>query len=199
MARSSTPRTGWGLRRKLGLVEAQEGDTALANDLLARMARTAADFTLAFRQLADLADGAGPGPRDLFGDPAAFDGWRPAWQARLDAEPMAPDARAALMRASSPAIIPRNHLVEAALEAAVQRDDLAPFETLLDAVTHPFADRPGFGPPAAPAEGYRTFAAPDRRARRPRARRRWRSRPGGPRAASGTPPRRRVRRAPSPR
>jgi uncharacterized protein YdiU (UPF0061 family) len=148
---------GLGLRRKLGLVEAQEGDAALANDLLARMAENRADFTLTFRALADLADGAGPGPRDLFGDPAAFDGWRPAWQARLDAEPMAPDARAALMRASSPAIIPRNHLVEAALEAAVQRDDLAPFETLLDAVTHPFADRPGFGPPAAPAEGYRTF------------------------------------------
>ena len=70
---------------------------------------------------------------------------------------MTPDARAALMRGASPAIIPRNHLVEAALEAAVHRNDLAPFRALLDAVSRPFADRPGFGPPAAPAEGYRTF------------------------------------------
>jgi uncharacterized protein YdiU (UPF0061 family) len=42
---------GLGLRRKLGLVEAHEGDTALANDLLARMEAGRADFTLAFRQL----------------------------------------------------------------------------------------------------------------------------------------------------
>ncbi|HZH46183.1 MAG TPA: YdiU family protein [Roseococcus sp.] len=148
---------GLGLRRKLGLVEAHEGDTALANDLLARMEAGRADFTLAFRQLANLADGAGPGPRALFADPAGFDAWLPAWQARCAAEPMEPEARAALMRGASPAVIPRNHMVETALTAAVQHGDLAPFEALLEAVTHPFAERPGFGPPEAPDAEYRTF------------------------------------------
>mgnify|MGYP000318314396 CR=1 FL=1 len=47
------------------------------------------------------------------------------------------------MRAASPAIIPRNHQVEAAIAAAVQREDLGPFEALLDALARPFEDRPG--------------------------------------------------------
>ena len=35
------------------------------------------------------------------------------------------------MRAVNPAFIPRNHRVEAVIEAAVSRDDFAPFEELL--------------------------------------------------------------------
>jgi uncharacterized protein YdiU (UPF0061 family) len=46
------------------------------------------------------------------------------------------------MRAANPAFIPRNHLVEAALTAAVERADFAPFETLLDVLSRPFADDP---------------------------------------------------------
>ena len=45
-----------GMQRKLGLTEAREGDAALAQDLLTRMAENAADFTLTFRRLADLDD-----------------------------------------------------------------------------------------------------------------------------------------------
>src|SRR3954470_24616163 len=66
-----------GLRRKLGLFTEQEGDLALASDLLRTMAENQADFTLTFRQLCDAAaglhyDGA---IRDLFVDPTAFDRW----------------------------------------------------------------------------------------------------------------------------
>ena len=35
------------------------------------------------------------------------------------------------MRAVNPAYIPRNHRVEAALAAAIEREDFAPFEELL--------------------------------------------------------------------
>ena len=47
------------------------------------------------------------------------------------------------MRAVNPAFIPRNHLVEAALSAAVEREDFGPFEELLDVLSRPFEDRPG--------------------------------------------------------
>ena len=60
----------------------REGDAALAQDLLRRMAENGADFTLAFRRLCDAA--AGPegdaGVRALFTDPAAYDAWAARWR-----------------------------------------------------------------------------------------------------------------------
>jgi uncharacterized protein YdiU (UPF0061 family) len=65
------------------------------------------------------------------------------------------------MRGANPAFIPRNHRVEAALEAAVARDDLAPFEELFAVLQRPFEEQPGrddYGDPPPPGGGlYRTF------------------------------------------
>ena len=109
------------------------------------MAEGGADFTLAFRRLCDAA--AGPegdaAVRALFADPAAYDAWAARWRERLAGEPGAPSARAADMRAANPAVIPRNHLVEAALGAAAEREDFGPFEELLDVLSRPFEDGPG--------------------------------------------------------
>ena len=60
----------------------------------------------------------------LFADPAAYDGWASGWRARLAEEAVAPEARAKAMQAVNPAIIPRNHQMEAAIVAAVERGDL---------------------------------------------------------------------------
>jgi uncharacterized protein YdiU (UPF0061 family) len=142
-----------GLRRKLGLMTEREGDTELAHDLLERMAVNRADFTLTFRRLCDAA--AGPdgdaGVRALFADPGAYDAWAGGWRQRLEAESVPGEERVAMMRRSSPAFIPRNHMVEAALNAASARQDFQPFEDLLDVVTHPYEDRPDLEPYATPA------------------------------------------------
>jgi uncharacterized protein YdiU (UPF0061 family) len=132
-----------GLRRKIGLLTEQEGDTALAQDLLDRMAANRADFTLTFRRLCDAAAApqADATVRALFADPAAFDAWAAGWHARLEKEPASPQELAAAMRAVNPAFIPRNHMVEAALDAAVERQDFQPFEELLDVVSRPYEDR----------------------------------------------------------
>ena len=131
-----------GLRRKIGLETERDGDDDLTQDLLRHMQEGGADWTLTFRALADAAAGDDGPARALFSPAAAFDAWAPAWHARVAAEPH-PD-RPAAMRAVNPLYIPRNHLVEAALAAAVQHGDYAPFETLLDALAHPFDERPGF-------------------------------------------------------
>ena len=69
--------------------------------------------------------------------------------------------RAQAMRRVNPAFIPRNHRVEEALSAAVERGDYAPFETLLHILERPFDDQPEFAAFAEPAaEGgarYQTF------------------------------------------
>jgi uncharacterized protein YdiU (UPF0061 family) len=77
-------------------------------------------------------------------DPAAAAAWLERWRSRLAQEPMEPAARRAAMRAVNPAYIPRNHRVEAALDAATYRNDLAPFRELLSLVQAPFDDHPGF-------------------------------------------------------
>jgi uncharacterized protein YdiU (UPF0061 family) len=146
-----------GLRRKLGLVTVREGDEALAEDLLQRMAANHADFTLTFRRLSDAAAGSegDAGVRALFDDPSAYDGWAADWRGRLEDESVDERARAEAMRRVNPIFIPRNHLVEAALDAASQRQDFQPFEKLLDAVSRPYEERPGlemYEMPARPEE-----------------------------------------------
>ena len=135
--------TAWrdGLLAKIGLASEEDDDEALIGDLFHRMAENRADFTLTFRRLADAAEGRDGGVRGLFADPAAFDGWAEAWRARLARDPRGGAERAAAMRAVNPAVIPRNHLVEEALAAASEREDLVPFEALLAEIRRPFEER----------------------------------------------------------
>jgi len=142
-----------GLRRKLGLFTNREDDLTLAQDLLQRMAANRADFTLTFRRLCEAAAGTEGDAQvgALFADPAAYDVWAARWRRRLCDQDIAPEERAKAMRRTNPAFIPRNHLVEAALNAAVERQDFQPFEDMLDVVSHPFDTRPGLERYAAPA------------------------------------------------
>ena len=123
-----------GLRRKLGLLQAEPGDMLLAKDLLDRMAANSADFTLTFRRLCD----------------AAGDADRDEDLRRQFDKPSAPAERVAVMRRANPAFIPRNHLVEEALTAAQDHGDLGPFETLLCVLATPYEDQPGFARYAEP-------------------------------------------------
>ncbi len=135
-----------GLRRKLGLATEREGDAALAQDLLKTMAADGADFTLTFRALCDAAGGpeGDAAMRALFADGGAYEAWAGRWRRRLEEEPGEPAARSAAMRAVNPAYIPRNHRVEAAIAAAVERQDFTAFEELLEVLSRPYEERPGF-------------------------------------------------------
>jgi uncharacterized protein YdiU (UPF0061 family) len=146
-----------GFRRKLGLMTQRERDAALAEDLLQRMAANGADFTLTFRRLADAAEGLSGdhGVGALFSDPVAYDSWTTGWRRRLEAEPGSAQERAAMMRLASPAFIPRNHLVEAVIVAAVERQDFEPFERLVEVGLRPYEERAGleaYVRPARPEE-----------------------------------------------
>ena len=80
--------------------------------------------------------------RALFADPASYDGWAAGWRRRLEVEVADGEARTAAMRRMNPAFIPRNHLVEAALDAANSRQDFRPFEDLLAIISRPYDERP---------------------------------------------------------
>ena len=127
-----------GLRRKIGLSSEQEGDDNLTQDLLKLMAADGADFTQTFRRLCDAADSPAADAAVRFRDSAGYDAWARRWRTRLAREV---DPGAA-MRAVNPAVTARNHVVEAALNAAVERADFGPFETLLDVLSQPYRDDP---------------------------------------------------------
>ncbi|NYD57104.1 uncharacterized protein YdiU (UPF0061 family) [Nocardioides marinisabuli] len=143
-----------GAAAKLGLPEGLEQAVVapLVEDLLGLMAAARVDHTSFWRSLADAARGEAEGVRGVVLDLPGLDAWLERWRA-LD-----PDGDA--MDRVNPVYVPRNHLVEEALEAATA-GDLAPLHRLLDAVTAPYDERPGLAAYAQPGpEGagpYVTF------------------------------------------
>lgn len=109
---------------KLGLSPDDPDAQPLATRLLDQMAATWADFTLTFRALSE-----GTGVPDLLATQPEFQAWRQEWEAK------SPDRAA--MRRVNPAIINRNHRVEAMIQAAVE-GDLGPLEELRAALANPF-------------------------------------------------------------
>jgi uncharacterized protein YdiU (UPF0061 family) len=151
-----------GARAKLGLAQSDEGDEALANDWLDLLRAQAVDHTLAWRHLAEAAEGEGLRLQALFEDTAPLHAWLARWRTRAGREALPAPERAAAMRRVSPLYIARNHRVEEALAAASMDGDLAPLQRLLEALAQPFDERPGFEAYAVPAPpevtaGYRTF------------------------------------------
>lgn len=142
-----------GLRRKLGLFISQPDDAALAQDLLVAMTANQADFTLTFRRLGDAARDPSndEAVRGLFIDPTAFDAWAGKWRQRLGQESQDASTRYQAMQTVNPAFIPRNHRVEAVIQAAMA-DDYAPFEKLLTVLAKPYEDQPEMADFAEPPE-----------------------------------------------
>ncbi len=138
--------TAWssGARTKLGLRADVDLATAgtLAADLFELLRAASADLTGSFRALGPAARGDESALRLLVPDAAALDAWLARWRA------LGPDAAAA--ERANPVYVPRNHLVEEALDAATA-GDLDPFERLLDVVSSPFTERPGLERYAQPA------------------------------------------------
>ncbi|MBA9028418.1 uncharacterized protein YdiU (UPF0061 family) [Peribacillus huizhouensis] len=122
-----------GMRAKLGMFNEETEDEALINSLLILMQKHHADYTNTFSALTfDKQE-----DTVLFGTPE-FTQWYEIWQARLSRQQESKDSVNQLMRNSNPAIIPRNHRVEEALEAAVQ-GDYSVMERLLDVLSNPYA------------------------------------------------------------
>jgi len=149
-----------GTRAKLGLVDERAGTRQLVDDLLGLLEAQQVDWTSCFRALGTAAAGDAARARALFRDAAAFDAWAQRWHAELAAEGREPAEVRAGMDRTNPVHIPRNHLVEEALDAATA-GDLGPYRRLVDVVVRPFDDVPGLERYAEPAPAggprHRTF------------------------------------------
>lgn len=135
-------------RAKLGIQGEDAADQQLVDELLSIMQLNQADFTGTFRRLAKVLRGEADAVRENITDVTTYDGWQSRWLDRVGEQDHTETAQR--MDAVNPIYIPRNHLVEEALQAAVD-GELGPFEQLLDAVTDPFTERPGLERYAEPA------------------------------------------------
>ncbi len=150
-----------GMWAKLGLATADDTTppaepaelAGLVDDCLLSLHTHRVDYTGFFRALADHDRGAPAALQALFPGPLARQtllDWLSRRASIIGRTDRSPDHVADAMDAVNPAYIPRNHLVEEALAAAVA-DDLAPFEALVEVVRRPFDRRPDLDRYAAPA------------------------------------------------
>ncbi|WP_134699773.1 YdiU family protein [Ammoniphilus sp. YIM 78166] len=122
-----------GMRAKIGIFNEEEKDESLIEELLNMMQKHRADFTNTFRSLTM------EKPEDtVLSGSTEFTAWYGAWQERLGRQPESKDSSLELMRSSNPMVIPRNHKVEEALEAAGEREDYSVMERLLKVLATPY-------------------------------------------------------------
>ncbi|MFF2481038.1 YdiU family protein [Paenibacillus sp. NPDC058071] len=145
-----------GMRAKLGLIGEEAEDEALIEELLTMMRDAGADYTNTF--LAFTFDT--PVEPSLSGH-ASFAEWYVKWRARAGGGAEREATSRQLMRNSNPAVIPRNHRVEEALEAAEKQGDYSVMERLLTALENPYAHTDQQREYASPAgdsdRPYRTY------------------------------------------
>ncbi|AEN90523.1 MULTISPECIES: protein adenylyltransferase SelO [Priestia] len=149
-------RENWlaGMQAKLGLFNEEKEDEALFQELLTIMKTYKADYTNTFRALTfDKL-----GNSDLF-ESEEFAQWQELWQKRLGRQQQSKAESQELMKNNNPAVIPRNHRVEEALDAA-QKGDYSVMETLLQVLSSPY-ESPGQSeycvPPAPSNQPYQTY------------------------------------------
>lgn len=135
------------LSGKLGLdddaLRTDPGDDALARDLFALLREQEVDFTGFFRRLSEVLMGDSSRVRALFREREPAEAWLGRWRERIGLEGGAAQERAEAMNRVNPLYIPRNHLVEEALQAAERERDLAPVERLISVLADPFTKQAG--------------------------------------------------------
>ncbi len=144
------------MRSKLGLHKENTDNNDLATDLLDWMHESEADFTNTFL---DLMKEQTP-PKGAAYNDEKFKQWHARWESQLEKEDQPFESCLALMQNSNPTVIPRNHKVEEALQAA-DEDDLQPFHKLLSALDKPYENgdqlKPYQSPPKPDEKVQQTF------------------------------------------
>ncbi|MDN4071750.1 protein adenylyltransferase SelO [Fictibacillus terranigra] len=145
-----------GMKAKLGWFGAEEQDEALISELLHLMEKHRADYTNTFLALTFDRD-----EKNALFEDEEFARWRERWQARREKHAGSSADSVQLMKDSNPAVIPRNHRVEEALEAAVSKGDYSVMEKLLDVLSNPYAhtaEQAGYSsPPPDDGQCYKTY------------------------------------------
>ena len=143
------------MRNKLGLLGEDLKDEGLIIDLLTWMHQNKADYTNTFCYLMNEKI-----KEEKIYSNQGFISWKQQWQERLKLHNNSTEKSLKLMRSTNPLVIPRNHKVEEALDAA-NKDDLNPINNLLKILEKPYENQKGISEYQSPApasdQKYQTF------------------------------------------
>ena len=152
------------MARKLGFNVFSEAVDKLLGELLDIMTEQQLDFTLTFRHLADRIHPVNDPDTcvaELFCRDARIESWIENWQRSAQQQGLQATAMQALMYRCNPALIPRNHLVEEALNLASDDSDYSAFHRLVETLANPYVYQSEVAryatPPTADEEVKRTF------------------------------------------
>jgi uncharacterized protein YdiU (UPF0061 family) len=131
------------MRSKLGLIQEHAGDADLIRGLLAVLHASQADYTVTFHSLASLLEEGGVNSivDRALQESREFQEWLRQWRDRSAQDSTGPEVRLKTMRPANPKYIPRNHRIEAVIQAATA-GDFGPFQALLAVVVRPFEEQP---------------------------------------------------------
>ena len=115
------------LCHKVGINNPDRNAVRLAGELLEIMWEAQADFTATFLQLTT-----GTLTDERYAD------WLSRWQAVIETQPGGLNEARKMMQQANPVIIPRNHLVQEALDAAEEKGCFTRFEQLVAALQNPY-------------------------------------------------------------
>jgi uncharacterized protein YdiU (UPF0061 family) len=131
-----------GIKAKLGLVEDNEQDNALAFDLLDILMKNNMDYTRTFRALSHVnQEDTQCSLRDDCLDRTRFDDWFKRYTQRLAQEKTTNLQRQQQMLATNPKYILRNYLAQTAIEKA-EKGDYKEIDTLLMLLQNPYDEHP---------------------------------------------------------
>ena len=142
------------MKHKLGLSGSNKNDKFLILDLLTWMHEKKNDYTNTFCYL--MGDKI---QENKNYDDINFKNWKIRWSERLKINNTSSDKYLELMRKVNPSIIPRNHKVEEALDAA-NKNDLKPITQFLEVLKNPYRKQNGFEEYQIPSilkKKYQTF------------------------------------------
>ena len=139
---------------KLGLSGLDNNDKSLILDLLTWMHEKKADYTNTFCHLMNL----DPKKEKIFED-SKFIVWKKRWKERLLKNDNNQIKSKVLMKNNNPLVIPRNHKIEEALEAA-ELNDMEPINKILEILKNPYDKQSeiiDYQYPSKSSEKYQTF------------------------------------------
>jgi uncharacterized protein YdiU (UPF0061 family) len=140
---------------KLGLFTDKPEDAALVEALLEAMHRSRADYTNTFLDLTFKSDGGSLMQNQEFAQ------WHARWLKRLELQPQGKNEVQERMKSFNPAVIPRNHKVEEALDRAETEGDYSGVMQLCAVLSEPYAHTPEQAayaqPPTKNDPSYKTF------------------------------------------
>jgi uncharacterized protein YdiU (UPF0061 family) len=141
------------MRDKLGLFGEDKDDLELINNLLNWMQSNKADYTNTFCYLMNFSS-----IQDQIYKDKDFIDWSKNWEKRILINGGSKENSLELMKNNNPIVIPRNHKVEEALEAA-NKNDLKPMYDLLSILKKPYTKQINIEKFQTPSknENYQTF------------------------------------------